>query len=329
MRLLVTGGAGFIGSSFIRYLSRVHPDYRVVNLDKLTYAADLEGLREVEGRSGYAFVRGDICELPLVEELIGTGVDAIVNFAAESHVDRSILEPAPFIRTNLVGTHVLLEGARRGRVARFVQVSTDEVYGSLGPEERATESTPPAPGNPYSASKAGADLLARAYARTYGMDVVITRCSNNYGPYQHPEKLIPTLITRALEGRPLPLYGDGLYVRDWIYVEDHCQALDLVLHRGRAGELYNIGAGNERTNLEVAELILKILGGPPELIAQVEDRPGHDRRYAMDSSKLAAEMGWTPHTAFEDGLRLTIEWYRQHEAWWRRLRRAAGGPGSG
>lgn len=317
--LLVTGGAGFIGSNFIRYLLREYPGYRVVNLDKLTYAGNLENLRDLEGNPRYHFVRGDIADRRLVDGLCA-GVQAIVNFAAESHVDRSIEDPGVFLKTNVEGTQVLLEGARKHAVGRFIQVSTDEVYGSLGPTGYFTEETPLAPNSPYSASKAAADLLVRAYHETYGLPAMITRCSNNYGPYQFPEKLIPLFVTNALEDKPLPLYGDGLNVRDWIHVEDHCRALDLVLHRGRPGEVYNIGGGNECTNLEITRGILEVLGKPESLVTFVADRPGHDRRYAIDASKIRRELGWEPRIPFAEGLRATVRWYVENRAWWEKIK---------
>lgn len=323
MKILVTGGAGFIGSNFIRYLREVHPDYRIVNLDLLTYAGNLENLSGLEGDAAYRFVRGDIADPCVVGELAASGIDAVVNFAAESHVDRSIEDAAGFLRTNVVGTQVLLETCLRHKVRRFLQVSTDEVYGSLGLTGHFREGDPLEASSPYSASKAAADLLARAYWKTHGLDVVVTRCSNNYGPYQFPEKLIPLFITNALADEPLPLYGDGLYVRDWIYVRDHCAALDRVLHTGRAGEIYNVGAGQEKTNLEITHFILERLGKPRSLIRHVKDRPGHDRRYAVDSAKIRNELGWRPEMSFEEGMDRTIRWYRENESWWRKIKSGA------
>jgi len=320
MKILVTGGAGFIGSNFVRYMLEVHPDYEVVNLDLLTYAGNLENLADLEGRENYRFVRGDIADSGLLDRLFAEGVDGVVNFAAESHVDRSIEDPGHFLTTNIVGTQALLEAARRFRVNRFLQISTDEVYGSLEGEGAFTEESPLAPNSPYSASKAAADLLCRAYWKTYDLPVVVTRCSNNYGPYQFPEKLIPLFITNALADEPLPVYGDGLYVRDWIYVRDHCSALDRVLHDGRAGEIYNIGADTERTNLEITQTILKKLGKDADLVRHVKDRPGHDRRYAINSSKVQRELGWRPATPFQDGMSHTIEWYIRHEPWWKKIK---------
>ncbi len=320
MRILVTGGAGFIGSNFIRYMLGEHPDCRIVNLDLLTYAGNLENLADLEGNERYRFVRGDIGDASLLEELFSEGLDAVVNFAAESHVDRSIEDPGHFLHTNVLGTQALLEAARRHGVSRFLQVSTDEVYGSCEEGTAFTEQSPLAPNSPYSASKAAADLLCRAYGKTYGLPVLLTRCSNNYGPYQFPEKLIPLFITNALADEPLPVYGDGLYVRDWIFVLDHCHALDLVLREGRPGEIYNIGADEPRTNLEITRLILERLGKDPALIRHVKDRPGHDRRYAIDSSKLHRELGWRPRTPFEEGMARTIEWYMSHRSWWEKIK---------
>lgn len=323
MKLLVTGGAGFIGSNFVRYVLTHHPDYQVVNLDALTYAGNLENLRDVEQQPNYRFVKGDISDASLLRELLRNGIDVIVNFAAESHVDRSILDPFAFTRTNVVGTQQLLEVAREFSIQKFVQVSTDEVYGSLGPEGYFTEQTPLAPNSPYSASKAGADLVVRAYHETYGLSVNITRCSNNYGPYQFPEKLIPLMISNALEDKPLPVYGDGLNVRDWLHVEDHCAAIDLVIHHGRDGEVYNIGGHNERTNIEIVKTILHELGKPESLIRFVQDRLGHDRRYAIDASKIRQELGWEPRYTFETGIKETIRWYVKNQDWVKRIRTGA------
>ncbi len=315
MRLLVTGGAGFIGSNFVRLALSRHPDYEVANLDKLTYAGNLENLSGLESDSRHTFVQGDICDAHTVGEILARGVDAVINFAAESHVDRSILEASEFVRTNVQGTLTLLDAARKHKVGRYIQVSTDEVYGSLGPTGAFSETTPLAPNSPYAASKASADLLVRSYHHTYGLPALITRCSNNYGPYQFPEKLIPLLVTNALAGQPLPIYGDGLYVRDWIHVRDHCLAIDTVMHDGKPGEIYNIGARQEMPNLEIVRLILKQLGRSEDLITFVKDRPGHDRRYAIDSTKIERELGWRPVTQFEQGMKETIEWYRSNPAW--------------
>ncbi|HUU68257.1 MAG TPA: dTDP-glucose 4,6-dehydratase, partial [Planctomycetota bacterium] len=289
------------------------------NLDLLTYAGNLENLSDVADDPRYEFVRGDICDAPLVLELMA-GVDAVVHFAAESHVDRSILSSAEFIRTNVTGTNVLLSAAREAGVKRFVQVSTDEVYGSLGPTGYFTEETPLAPNSPYSASKASADMLVRAYCHTFGLPAIITRCSNNYGPYQFPEKLIPLFITNLLTGKPVPIYGDGLNVRDWIFVEDHCTAIAAALERGTPGEVYNIGGGNEKTNLDITRLLLAELGRDESSIQYVKDRPGHDRRYAIDSAKARRELGWQPRHDFAAGMKLTIAWYRDNVRWWERIK---------
>jgi dTDP-glucose 4,6-dehydratase len=328
MKILVTGGAGFIGSNFIRFLlgpKTPHPnDYDILNLDKLTYAGNLENVADLSSNRGYQFVQGDICDGQLVDTLLERGVDAIVNFAAESHVDRSLYEPDLFIKTNVTGVQVLLHAALRHKIKRFVQVSTDEVYGSLPPGGPGfSEDTHLAPNSPYSASKAAADLLVRSYFKTYGFPAVITRCSNNYGPYQFPEKLIPLLITNAMEDKPLPIYGDGLNIRDWIHVEDHCRAVKVILEKGREGEIYNIGGDGEKTNLEITERVLTILGKPKSLIRFVADRPGHDRRYAIDFSKLKSDLGWSPLYRLEEGLEKTVRWYLDHEEWWRRIKSGA------
>ncbi|GIP47364.1 dTDP-glucose 4,6-dehydratase [Paenibacillus sp. J53TS2] len=320
MKLLVTGGAGFIGSNFIRYMLKRHPDYRVVNVDALTYAGNLENLQTVENHPNYTFVQADITDAIQMDDLIREeGIDVIVNFAAESHVDRSIAEPDVFVKTNVLGTQVLLDAARKYNLTKYVQISTDEVYGSLGETGLFTEETPLAPNSPYSASKAGGDLLVRAYHETFGLPVNITRCSNNYGPYQFPEKLIPLMISKALVGEELPVYGDGLNVRDWLYVEDHCSAIDLVIHQGRNGEIYNIGGNNERTNLEIVRTILKQLGKPESLITLVQDRLGHDRRYGIDPTKTMTELGWKPKHSFETGIQETIRWYLDNKEWWTRI----------
>jgi dTDP-glucose 4,6-dehydratase len=315
---LITGGAGFIGSNYIHYLLAEQDDVRVINLDKLTYAGNLENLADVAEDPRYSFVKGDICDPEVVGECMARGVDVIVNFAAETHVDRSIQDPGSFIETDIKGVHVLLEAARTHGVERFLQISTDEVYGSIA-EGSFREEDPLQPNSPYSASKAGAELLVRAYHRTYGVPVLITRSSNNYGPYQYPEKLIPLFITNALDGKPLPLYGDGLNVRDWIHVADNCAALDVVLERGVPGEAYNIGGGNEVPNIEITRAILRLTGRGEELIRHVPDRPGHDRRYSVDCAKLA-DLGWSPRIPFESGLAATVEWYRRHRGWWERIR---------
>jgi dTDP-glucose 4,6-dehydratase len=319
--VLVTGGAGFIGSNLVRLLRRERPDWTVVNLDKLTYAGNAESLADLRDDPGHVFVRGDIANAELVEHLLRShGVDAILNLAAESHVDRSILGPGIFVETNVSGTQVLLEAARQAGVKRFVQISTDEVYGSLGASGKFTEESPLRPSSPYSASKTAADLLVLAYGHTFGLDVVVTRCSNNYGPYQFPEKLIPLMIANALEGRKLPVYGDGLQVRDWIHVEDHNRALIAALERGRGGEVYNLGADNEWPNLQIVGKVLELLGRGRELIEHVKDRLGHDRRYAIDAAKARAELGWAPRISFADGLRSTVDWYVANRGWWQRVR---------
>ena len=315
MRLLVTGGAGFIGSNFIRYALAKYPGYQLLNLDKLTYAGNLENLAELNNHAQYEFLQGDICDANFVGEVMKRGVDAVIHFAAESHVDRSILDSSEFVRTNISGTLNLLDLSRKNRISRFLQVSTDEVYGSLGSSGYFTETSPLAPNSPYAASKASADLLVRSYFHTHGFPGLVTRCSNNYGPYQFPEKLIPLLITNALSGMPLPIYGDGLYVRDWIHVTDHCAALDRVLHHGKAGEVYNIGARQEMPNLEIARLILKSLNKSEDLLTYVKDRPGHDRRYAIDPAKMENDLGWKPNITFAAGIQETIDWYRDNPIW--------------
>jgi dTDP-glucose 4,6-dehydratase len=317
MKLLVTGGCGFIGSNFIRWVLTEHPDDSVVNLDKLTYAGNPANLADLERDPRYAFVHGDIGDASLVRD-VARGMDVVVNFAAPSHVDRSILDPDEFLRTNVLGVHVLLEAVRELRVPRFLQISTDEVYGSIA-SGAAREDAPLQPTNPYSAAKAGGDLLALACWRTHGVPVVITRSSNNFGPYQYPEKLVPLFVTNALEDRPLPIYGDGRQVRDWLYVLDNCAAIDLVLRRGREGEVYNIGGGHEVTNLVITREILRLLDKPESLIQPVTDRPGHDRRYALDAAKVG-RLGWAPRHPFASALESTVRWYREHEAWWRPLK---------
>jgi dTDP-glucose 4,6-dehydratase len=320
MTILVTGGAGFIGSNFVHYVLGKHSDYKVVNVDKLTYAGNLENLESIENDPRYTFVRADIGDQMTMESLLRIhNVEAIVNFAAESHVDRSIMGGAEFVRTNVAGMQVLLEIAKVYSLRRFVQVSTDEVYGSLGPEGKFTEQTPLHPNSPYAASKAAADLLALAYQHTFGLPIVITRCSNNYGPYQFPEKLIPLMIANALGDKPLPVYGDGMNVRDWLHVADHCAAIDTVLHHGQTGEVYNIGGNNEMRNLDLVKLILKHLRKPASLITFVKDRPGHDRRYAIDSSKIQHDLGWSPGYTFERGIEETVRWYLDHQSWWQRI----------
>lgn len=319
MKLLVTGGAGFIGSNFVHYMVREHPGYKLTNVDCLTYAGNPDNLADVQHHPNYTFVKADIANTAAMEPLFQEGFDAVVNFAAESHVDRSIAAPDIFVRSNIQGTQTLLNLAQKYDVNKFVQISTDEVYGTLGDTGLFTETTPLAPNSPYSASKAGADLLVRAYHETYGLNVNITRCSNNYGPRQFPEKLIPLMICKALANQPLPVYGDGLNVRDWLYVEDHCHAIDLVLHRGNSGEVYNIGGNNERTNLHVVRTILQELNRPESLISFVEDRLGHDRRYAIDASKIAKALGWQPQYDYESGIRATIKWYLDNAQWLERI----------
>lgn len=313
-RILVTGGAGFIGSCFIRHILKKHPDYKVFNLDSLTYAGNIENLNDVKDNPNYMFVHGNICDKKLVRELISQ-VDAVVNFAAESHVDRSITGPEIFIETNVQGTLNLLQASKEIGVERFLQVSTDEVYGSLGATGYFYETTPIQPNSPYSASKASADLLVRAYYETYKSPVLTTRCSNNYGPYQYPEKLIPFFVSLLLKGEKVPVYGDGLNVRDWLYVYDHCEAIDVVLHKGKIGEVYNIGGHNEKTNMEITNLVLSAMGKDESSIKYVEDRLGHDRRYAIDNTKIQTELGWEPSVTFEQGIKLTIDWYLDNQNW--------------
>jgi dTDP-glucose 4,6-dehydratase len=317
VKLLVTGGAGFIGSNFIRYI--LSKKYSVINIDKLTYAGNAENLKDIEASEHYRFIRGDITDRRLVESAVAEDIGAIVNFAAESHVDRSIADSSPFIQTNIEGTRVLLETAL-GRGIKFIQISTDEVYGSLESSGQFTEETPLSPNNPYSASKAAADLLVRAYFKTHGLPVNITRCSNNFGPFQHPEKLIPLTITNALQDMPVPVYGDGLNIRDWLHVEDHCRAIEMVLLGGVPGETYNIGGCNEKTNMEIVTTVLRLLNRPEKLIQYVSDRPGHDRRYAICSAKIQKELGWRPAVEFTEGLAGTVRWYAGNSAWWKKLK---------
>jgi dTDP-glucose 4,6-dehydratase len=315
--VLVTGGAGFIGSNYIRYLLHEYKDVRITNLDKLTYAGNLDNLKDIENDARYRFIKGDICDESVVNKVMPE-VDVVVNFAAESHVDRSIGKPDDFIRTDIFGAYVLLEAARNHKIKRFIQISTDEVYGSID-QGSFKETDPLMPSSPYSASKAGADRLAFSYFVTYHLPVLITRCSNNFGPYHYPEKLIPLFVTNALENQPLPIYGDGKNVRDWIYVEDHCEAIDFVYQHGRVGEVYNIGGGNERTNLNLTEYILKKLEKPKTLMSFVTDRKGHDRRYSLDCSKLR-KLGWKPKHNFEQALDKTIQWYIENRWWWEKLK---------
>jgi len=319
IHILVTGGCGFIGSNFIRYMISKYP-YHIINLDKLTYAGNLENLKDFENNKRYTFIKGDIAQNSDVEKALQYPIDTIINFAAESHVDRSILDPDAFIKTNIYGTFNLLETTRLRNIRRFIQISTDEVYGSLGKEGKFTEDTPLAPNSPYSASKASADMLVMAYYKTYKTPLIITRCSNNYGPYQFPEKLFPLMITNALCDMELPVYGDGQNVRDWIHVLDHCEAIDTVLHKGKIGSIYNIGGENEKTNIEIVELILSILGKPETSIKFVKDRPGHDRRYAIDLTKIKKELGFKTKISFEKGVEETIRWYKENKDWWEQIK---------
>lgn len=320
MNIIITGGAGFIGSNFVFHMLREHPQDRVICLDKLTYAGNLSTLSPVMGQDNFRFVKADICDRDAVYSLFAEEhPDVVVNFAAESHVDRSIENPAIFLETNIMGTAVLMDACRKYGIQRYHQVSTDEVYGDLPldrPDLFFTETTPIHTSSPYSSSKASADLLVLAYHRTYGLPVTISRCSNNYGPYHFPEKLIPLMIINALHDKPLPVYGDGLNVRDWLYVEDHCRAIDLILQKGRVGEVYNVGGHNEMKNIDIVKLICKALGKPESLIHHVTDRKGHDRRYAIDPTKIHEELGWLPETKFADGIKKTIQWYLDHEEWW-------------
>ena len=314
MKILVTGGAGFIGSCFIRHMLTKYNDYKIINLDALTYAGNIENLDDIKDNKNYTFIHGNICDKKLVRDIVAE-TDCIINFAAESHVDRSITGPEIFIETNVAGTLNLLQAAKELGIQRFLQVSTDEVYGSLGKDGYFYETTPLAPNSPYSASKASADLLVRAYFETYKLPVLNTRCSNNYGPYQYPEKLIPFFISKLLKNEKVPVYGDGLNVRDWLYVYDHCSAIDTVLHKGREGEIYNIGGHNEKTNLEITKLILEAMGKDESSIQYVKDRLGHDRRYAICNDKIQSELGWSPSLTFEEGIKLTIDWYLNNQDW--------------
>lgn len=318
--ILVTGGAGFIGSAFVRYMVTKYPQYNIIVYDKLTYAGNLDNLLPVDDEPNYRFERGDIADEHTVEKVCRAYlIDTVVNFAAESHVDRSILDPHAFVHTDVVGTYILLEMARKLGVRRFHQVSTDEVYGSI-PTGYFKEGDPLEPNSPYAASKAGGELMVRAYHVTYGMHTTVTRGSNTFGPYQYPEKLAPFFVTEAIDDRALPLYGDGMQVRDWLYVDDHCEAVDVVLHKGAPGEIYNVGGENERYNLDVTRLILATLGKPESLIKYVEDRPGHDRRYALTNDKLRADLGWSPRAEFEQAMRETVQWYVHNEWWWRKIK---------
>lgn len=328
--ILITGGAGFIGSNFILYFMKKYPEYRIINLDVLTYAANLDNIKEIENNSNYLFIKGSIDDAVLVDRLFAEHKpNYVVNFAAESHVDRSITDPQIFLKSNIMGTQVLLDACKKYWLDlnsqspitnKFLQVSTDEVYGSLGTTGYFTETTPIAPNSPYSASKASADMFVRAYHETFGLNINITRCSNNYGPYQFPEKLIPLMISNALEDKELPVYGDGMNIRDWLYVEDHCRAIDMVLHYGKSGEVYNIGGYNEKANIEIVELILKELGKPESLIKYVKDRPGHDRRYAINAAKIEQELGWEPTVMFDEGIKKTIQWYLKNKEWLGKVR---------
>jgi dTDP-glucose 4,6-dehydratase len=317
MRLLITGGAGFIGSNFIRYILNKYSGYKITNLDKLSYCGNPENLKDVEKNPNYKFVKGDICDGKIVNKL-AKNVDVIVNFAAQTHVDRSIVDASEFVQTNVYGTYVLLEAAKKHSLDRFIQISSDETYGSIE-KGSFTEESPLNPNSPYAASKAAADLLARSYLITYKLPVLIIRSSNNFGQYQFPEKVIPLFITNTLKNKKLPLYGDGLNVRDWLYVLDNCRAIDLILHKGEIGQIYNVAAGNEKTNLELTRLILKIMGKPEDLIEYVKDRPGHDRRYSLNWTKIK-KLGWQPQYQFEEALRQTIKWYRDNKQWWQKLK---------
>lgn len=312
--ILVTGGAGFIGSCFIRHELKKYPDYKIINLDALTYCGNLENLKDIENNPNYRFVHGNICDKRLVQELVAES-DCVVNFAAESHVDNSIKNPEIFIETNVQGTLNLLQASKEIGVERYLQVSTDEVYGTLGNDGYFYETTPLAPNSPYSASKASADMLVRAYRETYGLPTLNTRCSNNYGPYQYPEKLIPFFISKLQKGEKVPVYGDGLNVRDWLYVYDHCEAIDVVLHSGKIGEVYNIGGHNEKTNIEITKIILEAMGKDESSIEYVQDRLGHDRRYAISNDKITKELGWKPSLTFEEGIKITIDWYLNNQDW--------------
>lgn len=321
MNILVTGGAGFIGSNFVRYMLDTYSTYKIINYDLLTYAGNLENLKGYENNQNYSFVKGDINNKDLLKYVVKQyQIDVIVNFAAESHVDRSIKDPNIFIKTNVLGTQVLLDIARENDIQKYIQISTDEVYGSLGEEGLFSEDSPISPNSPYSASKASADLLVRSYYETFGLNINITRCSNNYGPFHFPEKLIPLMITNVLENKSLPIYGDGKNIRDWLHVKDHCLGIDLVLHKGIPGEIYNIGGNNERQNIEVVESILEILDRPTQLIQFIEDRAGHDRRYAIDATKIRNELGWKPTYNFDEGLLDTVNWYKENQDWWERIK---------
>ncbi len=319
-KILITGGCGFIGSNFVRYLLETDQSISIINLDSLTYAGNLQNLADISENPRYEFVQGDICNREQIDSVFQRKLDVVINFAAESHVDRSIQDSGPFIKTNILGTQVLLDAARTYEIGKYVQVSTDEVYGSLGSEGYFTEETPLAPNSPYAASKAGWDLLVRSYIHTFKLPGLITRCSNNYGPYQFPEKLLPLFITNLLKNEPVPVYGDGKNVRDWIHVRDHCRAIDMVWRKGRVGEVYNIGGNCEKTNLDLTHTLLDVMEKPRTLIKFVKDRPGHDLRYAIDSSKVKNELEWEPKIPFEQGLRETVEWYQTHNDWVHNIR---------
>jgi dTDP-glucose 4,6-dehydratase len=319
MKILITGGCGFIGSNFIRHILTAYPDYRIINLDALTYAGNPENLRDVNENPRYTFIRGKIEDSSLLRDLL-KGVDSVIHFAAESHVDRSILDAQPFLLTNVVGTYTMLYAAKNASVRRFIHISTDEVYGALGEDGMFTEDTPLLPNSPYAASKASGDMLVRAYHETFGFPSIIIRPSNNYGPYQFPEKLIPLMITNLVEERPVPVYGEGRNVRDWLYVEDNCRAIDLILHRGKEGEIYNVGGNAEQRNIEIVRKVLALLGKDDSHITFVKDRPGHDYRYALDNAKIGRELGWKPAVDLDKGLQKTIQWYRDNEWWWRPLK---------
>ena len=319
MRILVTGGCGFIGSHFIRHLLNKYPAYSLINLDALTYAGNRENLKDIEGKKSYTFVKGKIEDAALLKEL-ARDLDAVVHFAAESHVDRSITDAQPFLNTNVIGTYILMEAAKDAGVKKFVHISTDEVYGALGEKGKFTEDTPLRPNSPYSASKASADMLVRAYHETFGFPSLIVRPSNNYGPYQYPEKFIPLMITNLFEGRPVPVYGEGKNVRDWLFVEDNCRAIDLILHEGKIGEAYNVGGNAERRNIDIVRKVIEVMGKDESLITFVKDRPGHDYRYALDTSKIERELGWKPSVDIDNGLIKTVQWYKDNEWWWRPLK---------
>ncbi len=321
MKVLVTGAAGFIGSNFVRYILGAHDDWRIVNVDKLTYAGNLANLEDVAGDPRYHFHRADVCDAGAIGRIFSEETpDAVVNFAAETHVDRSIEDPSLFLRTNILGTQVLMDAARKSGVARYLQISTDEVYGSLGATGRFSEDSPLRPNSPYAASKTAADLLVRAYFKTYGLPTLITRCSNNYGPFQFPEKIVPFFVTQLYGGKPVPVYGDGMNVRDWIHVDDHSRAVEAVLLSGKPGEVYNVGGGNERTNIEITRLLLGAMGKDASHMKFVPDRPGHDRRYAIDDTKIRTELGVVPQVLFEEGLEATVRWYLENEVWWRTVK---------